>query len=303
VSFPDLLVVSAVSCNTVVLGRRVVDPEQSDTVLSSAYMSSCVWQLLTLSEGRLLNNFANRGSSARASHGRDKRRGKRQMKFIKKVLPVLGLFAALGLLPPRAAADDMNKKTIVTFSEPVEVPGVGAQVLPAGTYVFKLMDSPSDRNIVQIFNQDETHVYTTILAIANYRLRPTDKTVMTFRERASGQPEALRAWFYPGANWGQEFVYPKVRAVELAKVTHATVLETPVDLTAVPVETLATVPVEAVEPTGETIEVAKVVESPPPTAATNELPQTASPLALYGLIGFLSISMALVASMLLKRVI
>ena len=66
---------------------------------------------------------------------------------------------------PSAKADEWNRKTTVTFSAPVEVPGVGAQILPAGTYVFKIFDSLSDRHIVQIFNQAEDHVYTTILAI------------------------------------------------------------------------------------------------------------------------------------------
>ena len=89
---------------------------------------------------------------------------------------------ALAVLPS-AKADDWNKKTTVTFNAPVEVPGVGAQILPAGTYVFKLLDSPSDRHIVQIFNQAEDHVYTTILAIPDYRMRATGKTVMTFKER------------------------------------------------------------------------------------------------------------------------
>ena len=115
----------------------------------------------------------------------------------------------------RAKADDWNQKTVVTFSGPVEIPGVhlnGWGVLPAGTYVFKLLDSQSDRHIVQIFNQDESKIYATILAIPNYRLKPTDKTVMTFRERPAGEPEALRAWFAPGMNSGQEFVYPKEKA-------------------------------------------------------------------------------------------
>ena len=163
---------------------------------------------------------------------------------------------------PSAKADDWNKKTTVTFSAPVEVPGVGAQILPAGTYVFKLLDSPSDRHIVQIFNQAEDHVYTTILAIPNYRMRATGKTVMTFRERAEGQPEAIQAWFYPGHEWGDEFVYPKSRAVELAKIVNEPVLATPVELPA-PVETLATAPIIAVKPTGEEVAVAEVVQAPP----------------------------------------
>ena len=131
---------------------------------------------------------------------------------------------------PSAKADDWNKKTTVTFNQPVEVPGVGAQTLPAGTYVFKLLDSSSDRHIVQIFNQAEDHVYTTILAIPDYRMRATGKTVMTFKERAEGQPEAIRSWFYPGRQWGDQFVYPKSRALELAKIVNEPVLATPVEL-------------------------------------------------------------------------
>ena len=120
---------------------------------------------------------------------------------------------------PNSKADDWDKKTTITFSGPVEIPGVhlhGWGVLPAGTYVFKLLDSRSDRHIVQIFNADESMIYATILAIPNYRLKATDKTVITFNEGIEGRPEALRAWFYPGRNWGEEFVYPKARAMELA---------------------------------------------------------------------------------------
>ena len=212
------------------------------------------------------------------------------MKLIKAFSIVFCIFASCVFLLPTAAADEWNNRTTVTFSSPVEVPGAGAQVLPAGTYLFKLMDSPSDRNIVQIFNQDGTHLYTTILAIPNYRLRATDKTVMTFREKAEGQPEAIRAWFYPGANWGQEFVYPKSRAIELAKIVQQPVLSTTVDLPA-PVEALKTAPVEAVAPTGETLELAKVVE-PPPAVFTN-LPRTASWLPIFALVGLLSLATGL----------
>jgi hypothetical protein len=211
------------------------------------------------------------------------------MKLIKVLSIVFVVLTACAFLVPMAAADEWNNRTTVTFTGPVEVPGVGAQVLPAGTYLFKLMDSPSDRNIVQIFSEDGKHVYTTILAIPNYRLRVTDKTVMTFRERAEGQPEALRAWFYPGANWGQEFVYPKNRAIELAKITNTPVLATPIDLATAPIEALKTAPVEAVAPTGETVEMAQAVEAPPAPAAAKSMPETASSLPVFGLIGLLSL--------------
>ena len=171
-------------------------------------------------------------------------------------------------------AQTWNKRTIVTFSQRIEIPGVGQQFLPAGKYVFKLVDSLSSRDIVQIFNEDETHVFATILTIANYRLKATSKTVMTFGERAAGQPEAIRAWFYPGANWGQEFVYPKTRAIELAKVTQEPVLFIPAELAPdivapvksadePPVVALKEAPIKAVTPRGEEVEVAQVVEPPP----------------------------------------
>jgi hypothetical protein len=198
---------------------------------------------------------------------------------------------------------------------------VGAQVLPAGTYVFKLLDSQSDRHIVQIFNERQDHVFSTILAIPNYRLRATDKTVITFRERASGQPEALRAWFYPGNQWGQEFVYPKARAIELAKQTNLTILAMPTELAAnltEPVETadeppviaLKQAPIEGVTPAGEVVAMTEVVEPPPvqtaaaqPMEPEKTLPKTASLLPLLGLLGLLSLAVGAVLSLVPKRLV
>jgi len=231
-----------------------------------------------------------------------------------KVVAIAFCFILLASMTPSAArADDWNKKTMVTFSEPVEVPGVGAQILPAGTYMFKLLDSPSDRNIVQIFNEDGTHVFTTILAIANYRLRTTDKTVITFTERPADAPPAIKAWFYPGMEWGQEFVYPKARAIELAKVTNEPVLAIPTEMASAPVETLKEAPIAAVKPSGEEIPVAEVVQAPPakveaakaeePAKAepAETLPATASQLPLLGLIGILSLGAGLALVVITKH--
>lgn len=238
------------------------------------------------------------------------------MKLIKTATAV-GCMALMGtLFAPGVKADDWNRKTVITFSGPVEIPGVhltGWGVLPAGTYVFKILDSASDRHIVQIFNKDETTIYATILAIPNYRLKATDKTVMTFRERPAGQPEALRAWFYPGRNWGEEFVYPKAKAVELAKSTRTPVLFTPAEIpveVAEPIKSpdapvvveLKRAPILAVQPTGEEVQLAQVVTPPPPgeallQAAPNQapagtLPNTASPLPLIALGGLLALGAA-----------
>ncbi len=239
------------------------------------------------------------------------------MNFL-RTIPTVFCVALIGAaLSPSLKADAWDRKTVFTFSGPVEIPGVhraGWGVLPAGTYVFKIVDSASDRHIVQIFSKDELTVYATILAIPNYRLKATDKTVLTFRERPAGQPEALRAWFYPGREWGEEFVYPKAKAIELAKVTNVPVLAIPVEVkleVAKPEEpqvvaTLKEVPVVAVKPTGEVVEIAQVVQSPPPAeiAVTKpaplpeKLPDTASPLPLIGLFG---LSLLAVAGFMYRR--
>jgi len=222
---------------------------------------------------------------------------------------VLGLSLIGTILAPSARADAWNRKSVITFSGPVEIPGVhlkGWGVLPAGTYVFKILDSQSNRHIVQIFSEDERTVYATILAIPNYRLKATDKTVITFRERPAGQPEALRAWFYPGRNWGEEFVYPKAKAVELAKTTNVPVLFTPAEIplevtepvqsaSAPVVVELKQAPIMAVQPSGEEVQVAQVVTPPPPqeleptVLAQTSLPATASPAPLIGLLGLLTL--------------
>ena len=230
------------------------------------------------------------------------------------------------VLAPSANADDRNRKTFITFSGPVEIPGVhlaGWGVLPAGTYVFKILDSQSDRHIVQISNKDETTVYATVLAIPNYRLKATDKTVMTFSERPAGQPEALRAWFYPGRNWGEEFVYPKAKAVALAKAANVPVLFTPADIPfEVPepakvtaeatVMELRRIPVEALTPTGEEVRLAQVVTPPPaqPDEAAasraapqvaETLPDTASSVPLIGLFGLMALGAAFAVRAAAKR--
>ena len=112
----------------------------------------------------------------------------------------------------RADADQWNKKTYVTISQSFEVPGA---VLPPGKYVFKLLDSQSNRHIVQILNDRENHVYTTNLAIPKERPEPAGKTIITFYEVPGGGPEPVRAWFYPGDQIGQEFVYPAKRMAEI----------------------------------------------------------------------------------------
>src|SRR5438045_385679 len=121
-----------------------------------------------------------------------------------------GLGLAIGALAIRANADMWDKKTILTTSGTIQVQD---RVLPAGTYVFKLLDSQSNRHVVQIFTEDQRHLIDTVMAIPNYRLQPTGHSRFLFYETPPGAAPALHAWFYPGDNFGQQFRYPKHLAI------------------------------------------------------------------------------------------
>lgn len=126
------------------------------------------------------------------------------MKILKGTLSALCGAALFVMCGTAAKADEWNKKTVITFSDAVEIPG---QVLPAGTYVFKLLDSASDRHIVQIWTEDQRQIIVTILAVPAQRPEPRGHTSITFDERRGDSPMAVRTWFYPGDSIGQEFVY------------------------------------------------------------------------------------------------
>jgi len=234
-----------------------------------------------------------------------------------------------GSLVVPCQADEWNEKTVVTFSEPVEVPGA---VLPPGKYVFKLADSQADRHIVQIMNLEENHIYSTILAIPNERLQPAGKTEMAFYEMPAGQPKALKTWFYPGNNVGQEFAYPKARAGEIAQVTHENVPSAPEEAPPAsatpnagaqananpspapaaaerssaaappsqPLETAqANPPAEANPPAAQANPQA---ETMPPSRTPERMPQTASPLPLAAGAGILLTGAGLVLGRLAKGI-
>jgi len=235
---------------------------------------------------------------------------------------IIGL-AAFG--PTAAFADEWNKKTIMTINESIQVPG---KVLPPGKYVMRLLDSPSNRHIVQIYDGTEQHLQTTVLAIPNYRLQPTGDTRFTFWETPAGQPKALRSWFYPGDNFGQEFAYPKEAAVAIAQTNNQAVVttfaQTEQDLTTARVGSVnstgtemdldrqtyarndntqpntpapatvrpATVRPATVAPRTEMAQNTPAATPSPMTPAPQSLPRTGSELPLVGLIGMGSLAAA-----------
>lgn len=231
------------------------------------------------------------------------------------------LLSVLLLLAGSTFADEIIKKTEVTVNEPIIVAGVPQLTLQPGKYILRLLNHDHTRNIVQIFDRDD-RLITTILAINNYRLMPTDKTVLQFWETPSGNPPALRAWFAPGDQWGQEFVYPKGLATRIARESGGPVLTaratTEAELRTAPVteiiksgeekpleeqytppsETLVAqaqppaqpVPVPAPSPRQPAREVtANPAQEPVPSesVASQPLPETGSPVFEIGLLGLL----------------
>ena len=124
------------------------------------------------------------------------------MRLDRSFVAIVALFLASVVVPKSAVADEWNKRTIVTFSQDVEVSGT---VLPAGKYVFQLADSQSDRHIVQVFDQHGA-ILTTVITIPAARPRSTDDTRLAFDENGAGSPHSIKAWFYPGSLDGEEFL-------------------------------------------------------------------------------------------------
>ena len=229
------------------------------------------------------------------------------MRTAKLFLAMFCITLLCSIYSPTAKADEWDKKTIVTFSGPVDVSG---HRLEAGTYVFKLADSMSDRHIVQIFNADESHIIATILAIPDWRVTPRSKTVIKFSERAGevatmdrDLPEAgipVKEWFYPGDNFGQEFrIKPAPVVAQTTTTTTETAEVAPAPAPEEKVEVAQAEPAPAPEPAPAAEPAPE--PAPAPAAAPAELPQTASPLPLFGLIGLVSLGVSLLLQQVVKR--
>ncbi len=191
-----------------------------------------------------------------------------------------------------SAQSNFNRTTYLTFSTPVELPGV---TLPAGTYTFRLSDSTSDRHVVQVLDKDGAKLHTTILAMPAGRLHADEKTIVTFHELPAEATPAVRDWYYPGDEIGQEFAYPKDQAMRLAAASGEPVL-------AVDAEQVTRVePDAAAEPSADTAaQTTAQAETPRQddagafgTSGTRRLPQTASNLPLVGLLGLLALGGAI----------
>ncbi|MFZ3333438.1 MAG: LPXTG cell wall anchor domain-containing protein [Candidatus Acidiferrales bacterium] len=222
------------------------------------------------------------------------------MKVFRATVLVFCVALLMGAFTSPVNADEHDKLTIFTFSQPVEIPG--GKVLPAGTYAFKLLDSPGDRNIVQIFDKDQMKLYATVMAIPDYRPNQSDKPIITFSETKAGGPVAIKEWFYPSDQYGQEFVYPKDRAVQIAQQANQPVPSQPEQTASninqpaqsasdQNVKNMEASSLKAEQPSGQEVEVAEVFIVAPAAddggarTVAHKLPQTASSLPLLSVSG------------------
>jgi len=204
-----------------------------------------------------------------------------------RILLLIGCLAGLGAsLVPKAKADPWDRRTIITFDHPVELPGI---VLPAGTYVFRMMDYLANNNMVQVLTEDEQTVLATIRAIPDYRVTPSLNTSIIFEERAANAPRAIKEWFFPDRHYGYEFVYPKTEVLELAKAEEPQPSQPAEQAEAPPMQEQppATAENQETQPTVTPQEQPQQEEqtASPEVAMAKELPKTASVLPLTGLLG------------------
>ena len=232
-------------------------------------------------------------------------------KFVR--LAVATSLVAFATAASANAQTALNNRTVLTFSQPVEVPG---KILPAGTYTFEMHDSGMNRHVIEIFDEGGTKLQALVLAIPSYRAKATEDTVIKFAEVAPGQPQAIRFWYYPGQTTGNELVYSKTRARELAAAANLAVTatddtlyvdskmdtmksaevvtmtpqktEVPVQYQTPPPEPVVTKtePVVTPTPTPAPVAVTPTPEPmPAPVPERRELPRTASTLSLVLFIG------------------
>lgn len=225
-----------------------------------------------------------------------------------KVLCCAAVIAAT-TAPLAQAQTAWSKKTFLTFSGPVQIPG---KTLAAGTYTFQMADLIADRHVLQILDQDGKSIIATVMTVPHRMVKAPENNVVMFSERPVGSAPAVQMWHYPGAETGNEFVYPRSQAIQIAKASHTSVLSTP-DESATD-DAMKSAAVTRIDESGAevdenaTTEVAEANTTPAPQAPApvpasvgtsgqepaaaparrTELPRTASNLVLLELLSALS---------------
>jgi hypothetical protein len=233
-------------------------------------------------------------------------------RFISTSVLVVLVGAASGANAFTGTAD---KRTYFTFSQPVALPGV---TLPAGTYMFRLADDTTTRKVIQVANREGTQSFAMLHTVPVYRPDAPREPEVRFMETAAGAPIAVRAWWKDGERTGYGFIYSKEELAALNREASSKAEARIVAPVAEPsadaeIEAEAGEPVAAEGPLSgpdvidgpgvppeEPEQIARAEQAAPPPAqearqapAREQLPQTASPLALLLAAGLATTSIGL----------
>lgn len=138
----------------------------------------------------------------------------------RKAFSIMGLMLAFAIMLPAVHADETNQATLITFNQPVQVPG---RVLPAGTYLFEIVPNVN-HELVRISSTDRNNVFALIQAIPTYQQGLSGKAAIILAKQEESQPEAVVAWTYPGRLEGHQLLYPKQVQSQLAKAKQDTIV-------------------------------------------------------------------------------
>jgi LPXTG-motif cell wall-anchored protein len=244
-----------------------------------------------------------------------------------KWLGVVYAVATLAVLvPATASAQPSDKRTFFTFSGNVDMPGVA---LPAGKYEFRIANSDSSRNVIQVRSGDGKKTFGLFLTHTAERVTASNEAEVRFLEAGAGAAPAIKTWWYPGERTGYEFVYPKAQARRLAQRTRQPVLTTRNE-TATTSDAANSKELTRISPTGSESQVSENEPAeadpagsrqagqradsgsvPPPSPARagtsararTELPQTASATPLVALLGLLMLTAAAAMRQLRRRML
>lgn len=141
---------------------------------------------------------------------------------------ILGLGLSATLFASAVQAQPADKRTYFTFSGPIALPGV---TLPAGRYLFRIVDTTTSRKVIQVLDENQTKPFTMANTIPDQRRDPAKDATVVFYESPRGTPAAVKSWWYPGESIGYQFIYPRSQAKQIAKSTGQPVLTTKTDST------------------------------------------------------------------------
>jgi hypothetical protein len=120
------------------------------------------------------------------------------------MLPVLGAILLSMTAATPAFAQAENKTSQVSFASWVEIPG---EVLPGGTYVFRVSGTPAGHHTVRIYDQVTGILVATQKTVPQFRDNFPPQPSFTFEEHSAPNPPSVTTWFHMGSKMGEGFVY------------------------------------------------------------------------------------------------